>query len=111
MAIIRCWGIPLRLVSCFKLLVYRRLSLRSTFGVVWKLAKLQREGVEVILVSSGAVAEGVARMELDERPKTLRSLQACAAIGQMGLIQAWFRARHQGGRATAPDQPWSDDQQ
>ena len=58
-------------------------------GWAIQLAKLQREGVEVILVSSGAVAEGVARMELDERPKTLRSLQACAAIGQMGLIQAW----------------------
>ena len=39
-------------------------------GWAIQLAKLQREGVEVILVSSGAVAEGVARMELDERPKT-----------------------------------------
>lgn len=57
-----------------------------------QIAKLCDEGIEVILVSSGAIAEGVVRMNLPERPKTLPALQACAAIGQMGLIQAWSEA-------------------
>ena len=39
--------------------------------------------------SSGAVAEGMVRMKLENRPTDLPSLQACAAIGQMGLIQTW----------------------
>lgn len=54
-----------------------------------QLAKLRLAGKEVILVSSGAIAEGVVRMNLPARPKMLPALQACAAIGQMGLIQAW----------------------
>lgn len=54
-----------------------------------QIAELQQQGHEIILVSSGAVAEGMVRMNLEQRPDDLPSLQACAAIGQMGLIQAW----------------------
>lgn len=54
-----------------------------------QIAELQQQGHEIILVSSGAVAEGMVRMNLEQRPNDLPSLQACAAIGQMGLIQAW----------------------
>ena len=50
---------------------------------------LHNAGHEIILVSSGAVAEGMVRMKLTHRPTDLPSLQACAAIGQMGLIQTW----------------------
>lgn len=57
-----------------------------------QLATLHAQGVEVILVSSGAVAEGMVRMKIGARPDDLPSLQACAAIGQMGLIQAWAGA-------------------
>lgn len=57
-----------------------------------QVAKLHAQGVEVILVSSGAVAEGMVRMKIHTRPDDLPSLQACAAIGQMGLIQAWAGA-------------------
>ena len=54
-----------------------------------QIADLHNAGHEIILVSSGAVAEGMVRMRLDVRPTDLPSLQACAAIGQMGLIQTW----------------------
>lgn len=48
-----------------------------------------RNGGELVLVSSGAVAEGMARMGWTRRSKSLHELQAAAAIGQMGLIQAY----------------------
>ncbi|MFC6052208.1 glutamate 5-kinase [Acinetobacter sp. Ac_877] len=54
-----------------------------------QIADLHNAGHEIILVSSGAVAEGMVRMKLENRPTDLPSLQACAAIGQMGLIQTW----------------------
>lgn len=54
-----------------------------------QIAVLHDAGHEIILVSSGAVAEGMVRLNLPKRPDDLPSLQACAAIGQMGLIQAW----------------------
>ncbi|MGO2279253.1 MULTISPECIES: glutamate 5-kinase [unclassified Psychrobacter] len=62
-----------------------------------QIARLHKQGVEVLLVSSGAVAEGVVRMDLDERPKKLAALQACASIGQMGLIETWWSALIQHG--------------
>ncbi len=62
-----------------------------------QIAKLHKKGVEVLLVSSGAVAEGVVRMDLEERPKKLTALQACASIGQMGLIETWWSALIQHG--------------
>ncbi|MEB3766370.1 glutamate 5-kinase [Acinetobacter sp. MD2] len=54
-----------------------------------QIAELHVKGHEIILVSSGAVAEGMVRMKLTARPTDLPSLQACAAIGQMGLVQTW----------------------
>lgn len=66
-----------------------------------QIAKLHNQGKEVILVSSGAVAEGVVRMGLEERPKRLEGLQACAAIGQMGLIETWASALIQSGVQSA----------
>lgn len=62
-----------------------------------QIAQLHNKGMEVILVSSGAVAEGVVRMNLEERPKKLAALQACASIGQMGLIETWWSALIQHG--------------
>jgi glutamate 5-kinase len=46
-------------------------------------------GADLVLVSSGAVAEGMVRMGWRRRPKALHELQAAAAIGQMGLIRAY----------------------
>lgn len=62
-----------------------------------QIARLHNQGMEVLLVSSGAVAEGVVRMNLEQRPKRLAALQACAAIGQMGLIETWWSALIQHG--------------
>ncbi|WP_295401540.1 glutamate 5-kinase [uncultured Thiocystis sp.] len=54
-----------------------------------QMAARRRAGSEVVLVSSGAVAEGMARMGWRQRPKALHELQAAAAVGQMGLIRAY----------------------
>ena len=52
-----------------------------------QIANLRASGKEVLLVSSGAVAEGMARIGWKKRPHALHELQAAAALGQMGLIQ------------------------
>ncbi|MEE4382221.1 MAG: glutamate 5-kinase [Pseudomonadales bacterium] len=66
-----------------------------------ELAALRRAGAEVVLVSSGAVAEGVVRLGLARRPESIHELQAAAAVGQMGLIQAWETAFARHGLHTA----------
>lgn len=68
---------------------------------VAQLAELLRTGVQVVLVSSGAVAEGRARLGMAERPRTLHALQATAAVGQMGLVRAWEDAFAHYGLTTA----------
>lgn len=54
-----------------------------------QLAALVRQGLEVIMVSSGAVAEGMKRLGWTARPKEINELQAAAAVGQMGLVQMY----------------------
>jgi glutamate 5-kinase len=56
---------------------------------VEQMAALRKSGVDVILVSSGSVAEGVWRLGLKSRPTTLHELQAAAAVGQMGLVRVF----------------------
>jgi len=56
---------------------------------VQQIAQLRQQGIEVILVSSGSVAEGMSRMGWTTRPNKLAELQAAAAIGQTGLIEAY----------------------
>jgi len=56
---------------------------------VEQIAALQESGVQIILVSSGAVAEGIKRLGWSRRPHAVYELQAAAAVGQMGLIQAY----------------------
>ncbi len=50
---------------------------------------LNKRGIDVVIVSSGAVAEGLTRLGWRDRPNTVSKLQAAAAVGQMGLIQAY----------------------
>ncbi len=50
---------------------------------------IRQQGIEVVLVSSGSVAEGVRRLGWQDRPHALHQLQAAAAVGQMGLVQAY----------------------
>ncbi len=54
-----------------------------------QIARLRKSGIEIVLVSSGAVAEGMSRMGWKQRPKALFERQAAAAIGQMSLIHAY----------------------
>ena len=54
-----------------------------------QIAELRQQGIEVVLVSSGSIAEGMSRMGWTLRPTALPELQAAAAIGQTGLIQAY----------------------
>lgn len=54
-----------------------------------QIARLRESGVQVVLVSSGAVAEGMARLGMKKRPSVLHELQAAAAVGQMGLVRAY----------------------
>ncbi len=68
---------------------------------VAQLSQMKHEGKQIVLVSSGAVAEGMVRLNLDTRPDTLHGLQAAAAVGQMGLVQAWESAFAQHGISTA----------
>jgi glutamate 5-kinase len=60
-----------------------------------QIAELARAGRRVVLVSSGAIAEGMQRLGWARRPQTMHELQAAAAVGQMGLVQCYessFRA-------------------
>ena len=54
-----------------------------------QLASLAKGGREVIMVSSGAIAEGMKRLGWAQRPKGIHELQAAAAVGQMGLVQVY----------------------
>jgi glutamate 5-kinase len=70
---------------------------------VWvkQMVALREQGVELVLVSSGAVAAGMSRLGWSSRPSAMHELQAAAAIGQMVLIQAWESSFAEHGRRTA----------
>lgn len=68
---------------------------------VEQMAHLRQQGMEVLLVSSGAVAEGMCRLGWQQRPHELHALQAAAAVGQMGLVQAWESSFSKYGLHTA----------
>ena len=54
-----------------------------------QIARLRAQGKEVVLVSSGAIAEGMQRLGWSRRPRAIHQLQAAAAVGQMGLVQVY----------------------
>jgi glutamate 5-kinase len=66
-----------------------------------QLAMLARQGREVVMVSSGAIAEGMKRLGWTARPKELHELQAAAAVGQMGLAQMYERKLSEHGMGSA----------
>ena len=67
----------------------RGLDRKAVSNWARQIATLQKSGKEVIFVSSGAIAEGVLRLGWDKRPSAVSQLQAAAAVGQMGLAQAY----------------------
>lgn len=56
---------------------------------VEQMISLRQQGIELVLVSSGAVAAGMTKLGWSNRPKEMHQLQAAAAVGQMVLVQAW----------------------
>jgi len=78
-------------------------GLDSTAIADWvtQMAQLREQGIEVVLVSSGAVAAGVSRLGWPGRPTAVHQLQAAAAVGQMVLVQTYESAFQQYGLLTA----------
>ena len=66
-----------------------------------QLAALVKAGREVIMVSSGAIAEGMKRLGWTTRPHELHALQAAAAVGQMGLAQMYETKLRENGLGSA----------
>jgi glutamate 5-kinase len=66
-----------------------------------QIAMLQQSGRQVILVSSGAIASGMQRLGWTRRPHAMHALQAAAAVGQMGLAQAYETVFSQHGLRSA----------
>lgn len=66
-----------------------------------QLAALVKDGREVIMVSSGAIAEGMKRLGWTARPKAIHELQAAAAVGQMGLAQVYETKLRENGIGSA----------
>lgn len=77
------------------------LDKQAIAGWVSQLVALQKQGIEIVLVSSGSVAEGMSRLGWKVRPKGMHELQAAAAVGQMGLVQTWEQSFQAHGIHTA----------
>lgn len=69
-----------------------RLSEKFVADLARQIAALRREGRETVLVTSGAISAGIARMGLGSRPKLLPQLQAAAAVGQSHLMHLYASA-------------------
>lgn len=63
-----------------------KVALGLLCGLVEGIAALREQGIEVLVVSSGAIGLGVERLALSERPRELARIQACAAVGQSRLM-------------------------
>lgn len=77
------------------------LNLEAIEGWAAQLVALSARGHDVVVVTSGSVAEGAARLGWRERPHALNQLQAAAAIGQMGLVRGWDQAFEKHGSRAA----------
>jgi glutamate 5-kinase len=66
-----------------------------------QMAALAADGREVIMVSSGAIAEGMKRLGWSTRPHEIHELQAAAAVGQMGLVQMYETKLREHGMGSA----------
>jgi len=77
------------------------LDVAAIHSWVEQMMKLREVGIQITLVSSGAVAEGMQRLGLATRPHAVHELQAAAAVGQMGLVQCYESAFQKHGVHTA----------
>jgi len=79
----------------------RGLNRSAIAGWATQVASLREQGIQCVIVSSGSVAEGLVRLGWQTRPRELHELQAAAAVGQMGLVEAWETALREHGVGTA----------
>src|SRR5512133_2397424 len=79
----------------------RGLDNAAVAGWCRQIAELVRSGRELVMVSSGAIAEGMKRLGWPARPRAVHELQAAAAVGQMGLAQIYESALRAHGIASA----------
>jgi len=79
----------------------RGVDLEAVSRWAGQIAGLRTAGKDVILVSSGAIAEGMRRLGWAQRPREMHQLQAAAAVGQMGLAQAYETAFRERGMVAA----------
>ncbi len=68
------------------------LNRKAIRSISRQISELMRQGIQVILVSSGAMASGIRKLELSRRPDEIPKRQAVAAVGQAGLIMAYEKA-------------------
>lgn len=69
-----------------------KINLRFIDGLAWELAKLRNEGKKVVLVSSGSIVAGAKSLNLLTRPRDTIGKQAASAVGQVTLMQLYYRA-------------------
>lgn len=77
------------------------LNLERMENLTRQIADLHNRGIEVILVSSGAIGAGMGRLNLKERPKTVPEKQAAAAVGQGVLIHMYQKTMSEYGKTIA----------
>ncbi|EFK06797.1 glutamate 5-kinase [delta proteobacterium NaphS2] len=68
------------------------LNLPVMYGLSADISALKASGIEVVLVSSGAIAAGIRKMQMARKPRSVSQQQATAAVGQGHLIRAWENA-------------------
>lgn len=76
-------------------------NLRCMEGLVRQLTDLHNRGIEVVLVTSGAIAAGVGKLGLKEKPKSMPGKQAVAAIGQVALMHMYDTLFSEYGKVVA----------
>lgn len=77
------------------------LNTEAIEGWAAQMVALKKQGHEIVVVTSGSVAEGAARLGWRKRPDSIHELQAAAAVGQMGLVRAWESAYQKFGMHAA----------
>lgn len=77
------------------------LNISRIENLVRQLSDIQNKGIEVVLVTSGAIGAGVGRLGFKEKPKTIPEKQACAAVGQVTLIHMYEKLFSEYGKNCA----------
>lgn len=71
------------------------INLQTIDRLAWEMANIKNHGIDVALVSSGAIFAGAKRMNLPSRPRDVIGKQAASAVGQVALMNTYHRAFHE----------------